>query len=194
MSAVGATIAPPSAHQKRAEQPLVAAVWGLDARGPRLPLVFPVAAGLPPSPKQRYRSQYRPRESEALSDPARLALLSDFEIVVGLIDFSPLERVLAPLYSPSRKGQVPFHPVSLFLAVCYPSPAAQAPTRAGHNLSGGRGSPHLGGYSPAGSDRIRSPHPRRAESPRVGRLRPLPKQPLCILARRLNSPSRASRG
>lgn len=118
MRATGATTAPPNAQQKRAEQPLLAEVWGLAALGPRLPLAFPVAADLPPSPKRRYRSQYRPLAPAVASDPARLATLSDFEIAVGLIDFSPLERVLAPMYVASAKGQIPFHPVSLFLAVC----------------------------------------------------------------------------
>lgn len=118
MSAASGTAAPPSAPQKRAAQPLVAELWGLPALGPRLPLVFPVAEGLPPSPKRRYRSQYRPLDPAVASDPGRLAPRSDFEIALGLIDFSPLERVLAPMYTPSRKGQVPFHPVSLFLAIC----------------------------------------------------------------------------
>ncbi len=49
--------------------------------------------------------------------PARLATLSDFELALHLIDFAPLEPVLAAMYRPSRKGQVPFHPVSLFLAL-----------------------------------------------------------------------------
>jgi len=35
-----------------------------------------------------------------------------------MIDCSPLERRLAAMYRPSAKGQVPFHPVSLLLAVC----------------------------------------------------------------------------
>jgi len=54
----------------------------------------------------------------ALGDPSVLASKSDFEIALALIDFSPLERVLAQHYVPSRKGQVPFHPVSLFLTLC----------------------------------------------------------------------------
>jgi hypothetical protein len=118
MSAAVGLAAPPSAEQKRADEPLVAELWGLTALGPQLPLVFPISEGLPSSPKRRYRSQYRPLDPAVVSDPERLAPLSDFEIAVGLIDFSPLERVLAPMYVASAKGQIPFHPVSLFLTVC----------------------------------------------------------------------------
>jgi len=43
--------------------------------------------------------------------------MSAFEIALQLIDFSPLEPLLAQHYHPSAKGQVPFHPVSMFLAL-----------------------------------------------------------------------------
>jgi hypothetical protein len=94
---------------------LVAATWSRAALLPQAPFRFPPLADWPPSPKNRYRSQYR------APDPARLAdltSLSDFEIALTLIDFSPLEPVLAQHYVPSHKGQIPFHPVSLFLALC----------------------------------------------------------------------------
>jgi hypothetical protein len=87
-------------------------------------LVWPVAgddpasASGPPSPKPRYRSAYRPPDPAALPEPAQWATLSDFELALALIDFGPLERELATMYVPSAKGQVPFHPVALFLAVC----------------------------------------------------------------------------
>jgi len=95
--------------------------WSLQALLPRLPLVFPIfatEADLPPSPKAHYRSQYRYLGPEPLLDPSELANLSDFQVALHLIDFSPLERLLAQKYVPSPKGQVPFHPVSMFLAVC----------------------------------------------------------------------------
>lgn len=107
-----------SAEQKRAQQPLLGQTWSLAALRPHLPLVFPVAPTLPPSPKPSYRSQYRPPDPAVLPDPARWETLSDFELALWLIDFSPLERLLATRYRPSAKGQVPFHPVSLFLGVC----------------------------------------------------------------------------
>jgi hypothetical protein len=108
---------PLTAVAKRARQPLLAQFWSLPALLPKLPLVFPVAADLPASPKQHYRSQYRYPGPEALSDRARLGTCSDFEVALRLIDFSPLERELARSYIPSRKGQAPFHPVSMFLAL-----------------------------------------------------------------------------
>ena len=109
--------APPTASHKRAAQPALGQ-WSLASLAPQLPLRFPVPADLPPSPKQRYRSCYRPPDPTALRDPAALAATSDFEIALLLIDISPLEALLAQHYRPSRKGQVPFHPVSLFLAIC----------------------------------------------------------------------------
>ncbi len=107
----------PTAVAKRAQQPLLAQMWSLPALLPKLPLVFPLAADLPPSPKQHYRSQYHYPGPEALADPARLGACSDWEVALRLVDFSPLERELARIYVPSHKGQVPFHPVSMFLAL-----------------------------------------------------------------------------
>lgn len=106
---------PLTAVAKRAQQPLLTQLWSIPALLAQLPLVFPVAADLPPSPKQRYRSRYH--YPEALLDPSRLGACSDFEVALRLIDFSPLERELARVYLPSHKGQVPFHPVSMFLAL-----------------------------------------------------------------------------
>ena len=108
----------PSASQKRAQQPLLVEAWSLAALADRLPLKVPVDPALPPSPKLSYRSAYRPPDPAALPQPADWATLSDFELALALVDFSPLERLLASMYRPSAKGQVPFHPVSLFLCVC----------------------------------------------------------------------------
>jgi hypothetical protein len=105
---------PLSARQKRAQEPLLAAQWSLAALLPQAPFRFPVPTDLPPSPKRRYRSQYVAPDPASLGD---VAARGDFEIALGVIDFSPLEGVLAQHYVPSRKGQVPFHPVSLFLAL-----------------------------------------------------------------------------
>jgi hypothetical protein len=108
----------PRAVAHRAQQPLLPAFWALDALAATLPWRWPVPPATPPSPKRRYRSQYRaPDPTPLLQDPARLATLSDFELALHLIDFAPLESVLATVYRPSRKGQVPFHPVSLFLTL-----------------------------------------------------------------------------
>jgi hypothetical protein len=111
-------VRPPSAEQKRAQQPLLGATWSLAALGPSLPLAFPVDPDLPPSPKHGYRSTYQPPDPAELPDPADWGQLSDFELALALIDCSPLERLLATMYRPTAKGQTPFHPVSLLLAVC----------------------------------------------------------------------------
>lgn len=108
----------PTAVQKRAMQPLFIPTWSIQTLLPSLPLLFPVDPSVPPSPKTRYRSHYRYLGPEALLDKTYRATLSDFEIALHVIDFSPLERVLAQMYVDSRKGQAPFHPVSMFLCVC----------------------------------------------------------------------------
>jgi hypothetical protein len=107
----------PSAADKRAAHPLFQSTWSLQAVLANLPLSWPIEKDLPPSPKVRYRSTYRYLGPAPLLDPTTRATLSDFEIALYLIDFSPLERVLAHVYVSSQKGQVPFHPVSLFLSL-----------------------------------------------------------------------------
>lgn len=112
----------PSAADKRAKHPLFQSTWSLQAfldglPLDGLPLEWPVEKDLPPSPKVRYRSKYHYLGPAPLLDPTTRATLSDFEIALYLVDFSPLERVLAQVYVPSQKGQVPFHPVSLFLSL-----------------------------------------------------------------------------
>jgi len=107
-----------TAVEKRAAQPLLATMWSPTALAPQLPLRFPVDPTLPASPKTRYRSAYQPPDPLAGPDPAQWADLTDFEVALHLIDFSGLERALATAYVASAKGQVPFHPVSLFLCLC----------------------------------------------------------------------------
>lgn len=109
---------PLTAIKKRAAQPLLVAVFAVQSLLSQLPLLFPVDDNLPASPKTRYRSHYHYLGPDALLDKDRLARLSEFEIALYLIDLSPLERVLVRIYKASNKGQVPFHPVSLFLCVC----------------------------------------------------------------------------
>jgi hypothetical protein len=106
-----------SAADKRAAHPLFQSTWSLQALLAKLPLEWPIEDSLPPSPKVRYRSTYRYPGHAPLLDPTARTTLSDFEIALFLIDFSPLERALAQVYVPSQKGQVPFHPVSLFLSL-----------------------------------------------------------------------------
>lgn len=88
-------------------------LWGL--RG-RLPLRWPTPLHVPPSPKRRYRSRYVYRGWDDLLDPAAWAHLSDFDLVLRLIDFSGLRPILAQrLGWISARGWCPFDPVSLFL-------------------------------------------------------------------------------
>jgi hypothetical protein len=82
----------------------------------RLPLCWPTPADTPPSPKNRYRSQYVYLGRQDLQDLAAGDELSDFDLVLRLLDFSGLRPVLAQrLGWTSPRGQVPFDPVSLFL-------------------------------------------------------------------------------
>ena len=97
-------------RQQRAQQPDLVATWSLAALAPALPLAFPVDPDRPPSPKPSYRSTYQPPDPAARPDPATWGLLSDVELALALIDFSPLERELATMDRPTAKGQKPFHP------------------------------------------------------------------------------------
>jgi len=109
----------PTASQKRAANPDFVTTFSLEALKDRLPFSFPVPQDLLPSPKRRYRSQYRYLGYEDLLLPGILATLTLFEMALRLIDFSPLRDYLAQFYYlQSAKGQVPFDPLSLFLCVC----------------------------------------------------------------------------
>jgi hypothetical protein len=88
-------------------------LWGLQGR---LPLRWPTPSHVPPSPKRRYRSHYAYRGWEDLLDLVAWAHLSDFDLVLRLVDFSGLRPVLAQrLGWTSPRGWCPFDPVSLFL-------------------------------------------------------------------------------
>lgn len=106
----------PTAIEKRAENPGALACFDLVNLKHDLPLVFSLHPDLPPSCKRRYRSHYRYLGWDDLADDAVLESLSPFEIGMRLFDYSPLERLLAAhIYCQSAKGQVPFHPVSMYL-------------------------------------------------------------------------------
>jgi hypothetical protein len=108
-----------TASRKRAAHPDFVSTFSLDALRDALPLRFPVPDGVLPSPKRRYRSEYRYLGYEDLNCPCQWARLTRFEIGLRLIDFSSLRDYLAQgYYMRSARGQVPFDPVSLFLCVC----------------------------------------------------------------------------
>jgi hypothetical protein len=84
----------------------------------RLPFLWPVPDDVPPSPKKSYRSHYVYRGWEDFKDPANWEHLSGFDLLLRLIDFSPLRDVLAQrLGWTSARGHVPFDPVSIFLLI-----------------------------------------------------------------------------
>ena len=105
-----------SAVEARAQDSDFVAQCSFQGLQGRVPLSWPTPAGVPPSPKKGYRSQYVYRDWQDLQDPAEWAELSDFDLVLRLIDFSGLRPVLAQrLGWTSPRGQTPFDPVSLFL-------------------------------------------------------------------------------
>ena len=108
-----------TAIDKRSQNTEALAPFTLDHLKHKLPLVFPRAPGLPPSPKSRYRSAYCYLGFDDL-DAETLETFSPFETAVHLFDYSHLEPLLAAhIYEPSAKGQVPFHPVSMYLLSLY---------------------------------------------------------------------------
>jgi hypothetical protein len=83
---------------------------------PRLPLRWPTPPGTPPSPKRSYRSHYVYLGWQDLRDPATWEQLSDFDLLLRLVDFEGLRPVLAQrLGWVSGRGWCPFDPVSMFL-------------------------------------------------------------------------------
>ena len=109
-----------TAIQKRAHHQEALTPFALSNLWPRLPLRFPLDPALPPSPKHGYRSHYHYLDAEGLDTPQRLETLSPFDVALRLIDYANLEPFLAAhIYLPSAKGQVPFHPVSMYLLHLY---------------------------------------------------------------------------
>ncbi len=105
-----------SAAQERLHDPAFLQRFSMPTLSSHLPLLWPTPPDTPPSPKRRYRSHYRYPGFQDLWEPGTWSSLSFFDIVLRLVDFSPMEAVLAQkLYAPSARGKTPFHPVSLFL-------------------------------------------------------------------------------
>jgi len=109
----------PTASEKRAENRKALEIFGLDQLKRKLPLVFACDPDLPPSPKPYYRSTYQYPGLDDLNEEA-LDTFSAFEIGVRLFDYGALEPFLAKhIYKDSAKGQIPFHPVSMYLLSLY---------------------------------------------------------------------------
>jgi len=108
-----AKLTPP---QTRAQDIAFVRQCNLEGLRSALPLCWPTPTGTPPSPKRDYRSHYVHLGWDDLTDPQAWAYLSDFDLVLRLIDFSGLRPVLAQrLGWTSARGKRPFDPVSMFL-------------------------------------------------------------------------------
>jgi hypothetical protein len=109
----------PTAIEKREENRQALEPFTLDKLKEKLPLVLSPVPDLPPSPKPRYRSTYRYLGADDLNEET-LEIFSPFELSARLFDYSALEPLLAAhIYVDSAKGQVPFHPVSMYLLSLY---------------------------------------------------------------------------
>jgi hypothetical protein len=107
-----------SAPQTRAQDALFVQDCSFAGLRSQLPLRWPRTRGLPDSPKKRYRSQYVYAGCDDLDDPTNWEHLSSFDLVLRLVDFSPLRATLAWLLGwTSPRGKVPFDPLSFFLLV-----------------------------------------------------------------------------
>jgi hypothetical protein len=105
-----------TAPQTRAQDEAFVEQCSLAGLRAALPLRWPTPTATPPSPKRAYRSHYTYLGWEDLIDPQAWAYLSDFDLVLRLVDFSGLRPVLAQrLGWTSARGKCPFDPVSLFL-------------------------------------------------------------------------------
>ena len=114
---VAAKLSPP---QTRAQDKAFVQQCSFAGLRAQLPLRWPRSPSIPDSPKKRYRSHYLHLGCDDLEDPANWKDKSTFDLVLRLVDFSPLRPVLAWLLGwTSARGKVPFDPVSIFLLVSW---------------------------------------------------------------------------
>jgi hypothetical protein len=82
----------------------------------KLPLRWPAHPETPPCPKRRFRSHYVYLGGADLADPLVRQHLSEFDLLMRLIDFAAMRPLLAHILGwTSARGYTPFDPVSLFL-------------------------------------------------------------------------------
>jgi hypothetical protein len=82
----------------------------------KLPLPWLARPDTPPCPKRRFRSHYVYLGGQDLADPLVRQQLSEFELLLRLVDFAPLRPLLAQILGwTSARGYTPFDPISLFL-------------------------------------------------------------------------------
>jgi hypothetical protein len=125
-----------SAVEARAEDKRFVQQCSLSGLQTRLPLCWSTPTDVPPSPKRAYRSHYLYLGWQDLQDPATWDELSDFDLVLRLVDFSALRPVLAQrLGWTSARGQIPFDPVSVFLLIGWQIDNGWARTKTLENLA-----------------------------------------------------------
>jgi hypothetical protein len=116
----GAKLAP---VQTRAQEAGFISQCSLANLRPSLPLQWPTPPETPASPKKSYRSEYVYSWQAALADIHQVWAwkdISDFDLLLRLVDFSGLRPVLAQLLGwESGRGWEPFDPVSFFLLVTW---------------------------------------------------------------------------
>jgi hypothetical protein len=105
-----------TAPQQRTQDGAFVRTCGWTSLRDRLPLLWPTPPGTPPSPKRAYRSRYIYRGCADLDQPATWEQVTDFDLVLRLVDFTRLRPVLAQrLGWVSARGYEPFDPISFFL-------------------------------------------------------------------------------
>ena len=104
--------------EARAQDPTFVAQCSLTGLKDRLPLIWSIPPDTPPSPKKKYRSHYVYLDWDDLLDLTTWEYLSNFDLILRLVDLSPLRDVLAHLLGwTSARGQTPFDPISIFLLI-----------------------------------------------------------------------------
>jgi hypothetical protein len=110
-------------EQARADDSLFVSQCNLLSLQKSLPLKWPTPPEMPSSPKKHYRSAYIYPWQAELADHAQVLSwkeLSDFDLLLRLVDFGGLRPVLAHLLGwKSGRGWEPFDPVSFFLLVAW---------------------------------------------------------------------------
>ena len=105
-----------TAVESRAQDTTFVSRCSLPGLRSRLPMRWIIPPDTPPSPKMTYRSHYVYLGWQGLRDPTAWKDLSPFDLVLRLVDFTPLRPVLAQLLGwTSARGLVPFDPISIFL-------------------------------------------------------------------------------
>jgi hypothetical protein len=107
-----------TAVARRAQDAQFGAQCSWAALRDHLPLRWPAPATTPLCPKRRFRSQYRYAGCPDLADAQVRQHLAEFDLLLRLVDFTPLRPVLAQLLGwTSGRGWIPFDPLSLFLLI-----------------------------------------------------------------------------